>query len=177
MDQGSSFEKLMSHLEDVELTTVHGRITEVVGMLIRAVVPQVKMGEICLIKREPEPLVAEVVGFTKDEVLLSPVGDMKGIGPSSEVIPMRMPLHIKVGQNLLGRVLDGMGQPIDDKGPLILDESFPVINAPPDPMKRQIIQKPLSVGVRCIDGVLTCGKGQRVGFFPLQAWENRRCSA
>ncbi len=165
MEQGPSYEKLLSHLEDVELTTVHGRITEVIGMLIRAVVPQVKMGEICLIKRDPEPLVAEVVGFTKDEVLLSPVGDMKGIGPSSEVIPMRMPMHIKVGSNLLGRVLNGMAQPIDDLGPLNVDESFPIINLPPDPMKRQMIHKPLSVGVRSIDGVLTCGKGQRVGIF------------
>jgi type III secretion protein N (ATPase) len=167
MEQPPSFDKLINHLEDVELTTVHGRITEVIGMLIRAVVPQVKMGEVCLIKREGEPLAAEVVGFTKDEVLLSPLGDMKGIGPSSEVIPMRMPMHIKVGPHLLGRVLNGLGQPLDEdtKGPLRVEESYPVINQPPDPLKRSLIQKPISVGVRCIDGVLTCGKGQRVGIF------------
>lgn len=167
MDQPPAFDKLLSHLEDIELTTVHGRITEVVGMLIRAVIPQVKMGEICLIKRLPEPLMAEVVGFTKDEVLLSPLGDMHGIGPSSEVIPMRMPMHIKLGSKLLGRVLNGLGRPLDEdtKGPLELDESFPVINQPPDPLKRGIIDKPLSVGIRCIDGILTCGKGQRVGIF------------
>ena len=154
-------------MEDVELTTVHGRITEVVGMLIRAVVPNVKMGELCLIKREGEPLAAEVVGFTKEEVILSPLGDMRGIGPSSEVIPMRMPMHIKVGPNLLGRVLDGLGQPldVDTKGPLVLEETFPIINSPPDPLKRQLIEEPISVGVRCIDGALTCGKGQRVGIF------------
>src|SRR5271154_1347395 len=124
MDKTPSFDKLISHLEDVELTTVHGRITEVVGMLIRAVVPQVKMGEVCLIKRQGEPLAAEVVGFTKDEVLLSPLGDMKGIGPSSEVIPLRMPMHIKLGPKLLGRVLNGLGQPIDEdvKGPLQVEE-------------------------------------------------------
>lgn len=167
MDPNPSLDKLMSHLEDVELTTVHGRITEAVGMLIRAVVPQVKMGEMCLIKRQGEPLAAEVVGFTRDEVLLSPLGDMTGIGPSSEVIPMRMPMHIKVGPNLLGRVLDGMGNPLDEeeKGPLVLEDSYPVINPPPDPLKRKLIDKPLSVGVRSIDGVLTCGKGQRVGIF------------
>src|SRR5579872_4388695 len=167
MDLPPSFDKLLNHLEDVELTTVHGRITEVVGMLIRAVIPQVKMGEVCLIKREGEPLAAEVVGFTREEVFLSPLGNLSGIGPSSEVIPMRMPMHIKVGPNLLGRVLNGLGQPIDEetKGPLHVDESFPVINSPPDPMKRAIINKPISVGVRCIDGVLTCGKGQRVGIF------------
>ncbi|MGB7977975.1 MAG: type III secretion system ATPase SctN [Chlamydiales bacterium] len=167
MEQPPSFDKLLNHLEEVELTTVHGRITEVIGMLIRAVVPQVKMGEVCLIKREGEPLAAEVVGFTRDEVLLSPLGDMKGIGPSSEVIPMRMPMHIKVGPNLLGRVLNGLGQPLDEdtKGPLLVNESYPVVNQPPDPLKRSLVNKPISVGVRCIDGVLTCGKGQRVGIF------------
>ncbi len=167
MELPPSFDKLISHLEDVELTTVHGRITEVIGMLIRAVIPQVKMGEVCLIKRDGEPLPAEVVGFTKDEVLLSPLGDMKGIGPSSEVIPMRMPMHIKVGPALLGRVLNGLGQPIDEdtKGPLETEASFPIINSPPDPLKRAIIHQPLSVGVRAIDGVLTCGRGQRVGIF------------
>ncbi|MBN2478903.1 MAG: type III secretion system ATPase SctN [Parachlamydiales bacterium] len=166
MDQ-EPIDKVLSHLEDIEITTVHGRITEVVGMLIKAVIPQVKMGEVCLIKRDPEPLIAEVVGFTKDEVFLSPLADMHGIGPSSEVIPLRMPLHIKIGPNLLGRVLNGIGEPIDTdvKGPLVLEDSFPVINPPPDPLKRAIIDKPLSVGVRCLDGVLTCGKGQRVGIF------------
>lgn len=167
MDLPPSFDKLINHLEDVELTTVHGRITEVIGMLIRAVVPQVKMGEVCLIKREGEPLAAEVVGFTKDEVLLSPLGDMRGIGPSSEVIPLRMPMHIKVGEALLGRVLNGLGQPLDldEKGPLELTDQIPVMGSPPDPLKREIITEPLSVGVRSIDGVLTCGKGQRVGIF------------
>lgn len=167
MELPPSFDKLLSHLEDVELTTVHGRITEIIGMLIRAVVPQVKMGEVCLIKRDGEPLAAEVVGFTKEEVLLSPLGDMKGIGPSSEVIPLRMPMHIKVGPNLLGRVLNGLGQPIDEdvKGPLVVDEVQPVINQPPDPLKRGLITKPISTGVRCLDGILTCGIGQRIGIF------------
>lgn len=163
----SDFEHLISHLDQIELTTVHGRITEVVGMLIKAVVPHVKMGDVCMIKREGEPLMAEVVGFTKDEVFLSPLGEMSGIGPSSEVIPTNLPLHIKVGPGLLGRVLNGLGQPLDEeeKGPLELDEVFPVIAAPPDPLKRKMITEPLPTGVRCLDGVLTCGKGQRVGIF------------
>ena len=107
------FDKLLGALEEVELSTMHGRITEIVGMLIKAIVPQVKMGEACLIKREGEPLIAEVVGFTKDEVYLSPLGEMRGIGPSSEVIPMRTPLHIKVGTPLLGRVINALGEPLD----------------------------------------------------------------
>lgn len=167
MDKDLPFEYLLEHMDEIELSTVHGRITEVIGMLIKAVVPQVKMGEVCMIKREGEPLMAEVVGFTKDEVFLSPLGEMSGIGPSSEVIPMRMPLNIKVGPALLGRVLDGLGRPLDEdtKGPLVVEETFSVINAPPNPLTRAFIDKPLSTGVRCIDGVLSCGVGQRVGIF------------
>ncbi len=167
MSKGPDFDKLIGHLEDIELTTVHGRITEVVGMLIRAIVPNVKMGEVCLVKREGEPLITEVVGFTKDEVFLSPLGEMTGIGPSSEVIPTRLPLHIKVGPKLLGRVLDGMGRPLDEatKGPLELEETYSVINPPPDPLEREMINKPISVGIRAIDGILTAGRGQRIGIF------------
>lgn len=160
-------DKIISHLEDVEITTMHGRITEVIGMLIKAVIPQVKMGDVCLIKRDPEPLIAEVVGFTKEEVFLSPLSDMYGIGPSSEVIPLKIPLQTKVGHNLLGRILNGFGDPIDIdiKGPLKLDETYPVINPPPDPLKRALIEEPLSTGIKSIDGILTCGKGQRIGIF------------
>lgn len=159
---------ILAGLEDIELTTVNGRITETVGMLIKAVVPHVKIGEVCLINREGrEPLRAEVVGFTQDEVFLSPLGEMTGIGPSSEVIPTRMPLHIKVGPQLLGRVLNGLGEPLDEatKGPLVLTESYPIIQSPPDPLKRKRINEPISVGIRVIDGTLTTGLGQRVGIF------------
>ncbi len=166
-DKTPDFDKIISHLDEIELTTVHGRITEVIGMLIKAVIPEVKINEICMIKREGPPLMAEVVGFTKDEVYLSPLGEMYGIGPSSEVIPLRMPMHIKVGEELLGRVLNGYGEPIDveEKGPLELTESYPVIGPPPDPLKRQLITEPLETGVRAIDGVLSVGKGQRMGIF------------
>ncbi|MDF2578165.1 MAG: synthase [Chlamydiales bacterium] len=162
------FDKLIENLETVQLNVVNGRITEIVGMLIKAIIPQVKMGEICLVQRPGlSPLQAEVVGFTKDEVFLSPLGDMKGIGPSSEVVPTRQGLQIKVGPGLLGRVVNALGEPLDEdtKGPLILDEFFDVRRSPPDPLKRQRIKTPLSVGVRAIDGILTVGKGQRVGIF------------
>lgn len=164
----SEFEKLITRLEEVQLTTVLGRITEVVGMLIKAVVPQVRIGEICLVKREGlQPLLTEVVGFTQDEVFLSPLGEMTGVGPSSEVIPTRLPLHIKVGPELLGRVLNGLGEPldVDTKGPLTLTETYPIFSPPPDPLKRERITQPIKTGVRCIDGLLTCGRGQRVGIF------------
>lgn len=167
MDSGSTFNKLIDHIDDLELTTVHGRITEVVGTLIKAIIPQVRMGEVCLIKREGDPLLSEVVGFTKEEVFLSPLGELRGIGPSSEVIPLRLALHVKVGNELLGRVLDGLGNPIDgqQKGPLELSETASIYNSPPDTLKRKKISEPLSTGVRCIDGVLTCAVGQRMGIF------------
>lgn len=167
MDSGSTFNKLIDHIDDLELTTVHGRITEVIGTLIKAIIPQVRMGEVCLIKREGDPLLSEVVGFTKEEVFLSPLGELRGIGPSSEVIPLRLALHVKVGNELLGRVLDGLGNPIDgqEKGPLQLSETSSIYNSPPDTLKRKKISEPLSTGVRCIDGVLTCAVGQRMGIF------------
>ncbi len=167
MGMDDHFDRLLGGLDDIQLTTVNGRITEIVGMLIKAIVPNVKIGEVCLVKREGEPLRTEVVGFTREEVILSPLGEMKGVGPSSEVIPTHLPLHIKVGPNLLGRILNGLGEPLDveTKGPLECDEIYPVIQDPPDPTKRKRISEPISVGVRAIDGVLTTGLGQRMGIF------------
>lgn len=158
---------LLGSLDNLELTTVNGRITEVVGMLIKAIVPEVKVGEICLVKRQGPPLLTEVVGFTREEVLLSPLGEMTGVGPSSEVIPTHMPLKIKVGPGLLGRVLNGLGEPLDvaTKGPLELTETQSVVGSPPDPLKRQRVTKPIAVGIRSIDSILTTGVGQRVGVF------------
>lgn len=162
-----SIDDLSKQLEDIELTSVHGRITEVVGMLIKAVIPKVKMGEVCLIKRQGPPLMAEVVGFTREEAFLSPLGEMSGVSPSNEVIPLNMSLQIKVGPQVLGRVLNGVGEPLDEKtkGPLNVSERFPVLNSPPDPLTRQKIVRPMPTGIRCIDGALTCGEGQRVGIF------------
>jgi len=167
MSMDDHFDRIIGGLDELELTTVNGRITETVGMLIKAIVPNVKIGEVCLVKREGEPLRTEVVGFTREEAILSPLGEMTGIGPSSEVIPTHLPLHIKIGPQVLGRILNGLGEPLDvnTKGPLECDDMYPVIQAPPDPVKRKRITEPISVGVRAIDGVLTTGLGQRVGIF------------
>lgn len=156
------------NFDSLALAQVNGRITQVVGMLIKAVVPDVSLGEICLVKRQQlSPLRCEVVGFTKDEVFLSPLGDMQGIGPASEVIATGHSLSIKVGPELLGRVLNGTGDPLDEetKGPLTASIPYPVKQSPPDPLKRMRISKPISIGVRSVDSVLTCGEGQRVGIF------------
>lgn len=168
MSIGKKFDELIENIDRVELAPINGLVTETVGMLIKAVVPKVKIGEVCLIKREGmDPLHTEVVGFSKEEVFLSPLGEIKGIGPSSEVIPTRCPLQIGVGPELLGRVINALGEPLDEesKGPLHLKDRASVIAPPPNPFTRKPIEEPLSLGVRCLDGVLTVGKGQRMGIF------------
>ena len=167
--ESGTVDEILGALENLDLSNVNGRITEVIGMLIRAVVPNVKIGEVCLVKRQGmDPLRCEVVGFTQEEVILSPLGEMLGIGPSSEVVSLNLPLFVRVGPGLLGRVLNGLGEPmdVDTKGALTdVNEVYPINQAPPDPLKRDRIDKPISVGVRCIDAVLTTGIGQRVGIF------------
>ncbi|WP_224250259.1 type III secretion system ATPase SctN [Hyalangium gracile] len=152
-------------LKESSLLRVRGRVTELTGLVVKASVPNVRVGEVVYIKARAAKVKAEVVGFQGDEVMLMPLGELSGIGPDSEVIPTGNPLTIKCGDQLLGRVLGGTGEPIDGK-PLpdgMLDWS--VDRDCPDPFKRQRIERPLPLGVRCIDGLLTVGEGQRVGLF------------
>lgn len=146
-----------------------GRVTELTGLVVKAVVPGVRVGELCFIESSYKkiPIKAEVVGFKDKEVLLMPLGELEGIGPGNDVIPTGNCLMVGVGNNLLGRVLDGLGDPIDSdqRGPLHLSEEYPVMAPPPDPLQRQRILTPISVGVKSIDSMLTCGEGQRIGLF------------
>ncbi|HPB29365.1 MAG TPA: flagellar protein export ATPase FliI [Acidobacteriota bacterium] len=163
------FSKYFRDLDESPLVEVRGRVTEVVGLIVKAVVPNVWVGELCLIKtpHTAEPVKAEVVGFLDNEVLLMPLGDMRFIGMNCEVVPTGHPLTVKVGDGMLGRVLDGLGEPMDfdEKGPLDYVDEYPVFNDPPDPLKRRRILSPITVGIRAIDGLLTCGEGQRIGLF------------
>jgi flagellar protein export ATPase FliI len=148
---------------------VKGRVTEVIGLVVRAALPQAFMGELCLIhnSRSRVPVKAEVVGFQSSEVLLMPIGDLTNIGPESEVVGTGNCLCVSVGESLLGRVLNGVGEPMDleSRGPLELLDEYPIYAAPPDPLRRRRVTQPVSIGVRAIDGVLTCGEGQRIGLF------------
>jgi type III secretion protein N (ATPase) len=156
-------------VEDAQPIDVKGRVIQVVGTIIKASVPGVKIGEVCILRNpwEDREVQAEVVGFTKEAVLLTALGTMIGISAETEVIPTRRVQMVPVGPNLLGRVLDGMGQPMDAdaKGPLRPDGYYPVYAESPSPLERRIISKPISLGVRAIDGMLTCGEGQRMGIF------------
>jgi type III secretion protein N (ATPase) len=142
-----------------------GRVAEVVGLVVRARVPGIVLGELVRIDRRGRPPVtAEVVGFRGDDALLLPLGELAGVAPDSEVWRTGAPLTIACGDDLLGRVLDGVGAPIDD-GPPLTGEAWPVDRPAPSPLGRPPITAPLPTGVRVIDGLLTLGRGQRVGLF------------
>lgn len=166
-----AFEYIGALLEEAVQTTtpvdVRGRVEQVVGTIIRAVVPGVKVGELCILRNpwEDFSLKAEVVGFVRNVALLSPLGSCQGVSPATEVIPTGEILSVPVGEELLGRVLDGLGQPIDGGPALKTRHHYPVFAEAPNPMTRKIISRPLTLGLRALDGMLTCGEGQRMGIF------------
>jgi flagellum-specific ATP synthase len=160
-------EKYLTVLRNLDPVRRIGRVSQIVGLTVEGEGPAADLGEHCLItvKGSPEPLSAEVVGFKSGRVLLMPLGEIGGISPGSEIIATGQKLQVEVGMALLGRVLNGLGQPMDGKGPLFAGDYYPLNAAPPNPLTRKRIHVPLSMGIRAIDGLLTCGRGQRVGIF------------
>ena len=160
-------EKYFQRLACVNTIKLVGTVSKATSMLIESLGPEVSVGELCSMttQSQKKSVLAEVVGFKDKRTLLMPIGDTEGISPKSEVIATGFPLHVKIGTSLIGRILDGLGNPIDNKGPIEYDEMRPVYNEPPDPLERRLITEPISTGVRTIDGLLTCGKGQRLGIF------------
>lgn len=163
------FHKYFHNLSAVSTYTIKGKVTELTGLVVKAVVPGVRIGELCLIQpyHNQSPIKSEVVGFKDQEVLLMPLGNLEGIGLGNDVIPTGNCLTVRVGDGLLGRVLDGLGDPLDAdvKGPLKYSAEYPVGAEPPAALKRQRVTKSISVGIKAIDGMLTCGEGQRIGFY------------
>ncbi|HEY0170034.1 MAG TPA: type III secretion system ATPase SctN [Pyrinomonadaceae bacterium] len=162
--------ELGEHIEAVDWLSsveVRGRVTELVGLLIRAAVPGARVGEVCLIRspHSARELRAEVVGFRGSEVILMPLGDIHDVAMGAEVVSTGAPLTVRVGDGLLGRVLDGLGQPADGRGAVEEAQERAVAARPPDPLRRRRVLKPLPTGVRAIDGLLTVGEGQRVGIY------------
>jgi flagellum-specific ATP synthase len=154
-------------LQEHDLMPRYGRVRQVIGTVIESHGPAMAIGETCNIRyrRNSPPVLAEVVGFRDNRVLLMPLGDLAGIGAASEVQRLGHPLQIALSPHLLGRVLDGLGRPIDGKGELLRERMAPVIGKAPDPLRRPRVHAPLPFGIRAIDSLLTCGKGQRVGIF------------
>ena len=153
-------------ISEVDIVKHTGRVERIVGLIIESLGPVVKHGEMCKIRLEGNQyLYAEVVGFNKNRIMLMPVGEMKGIISGAEVIAVGSSLMIPVGEELLGRVISGVGTPFDGKGEIITKEKYPAMGKALNPLERSIIDKPLSVGIRSMDGFLTAGKGQRMGIF------------
>lgn len=166
----------LSKLDQINPLRVAGRVTEVTGLVVRATIPGVRVGEQVYIDRDPLPakhslkdgqrLRAEVVGFRGEEVVLMPLGPVAGIGPDSVVSPSGAPLTIEVGTGLLGRVVNGLGEPMDGKGPLAgVTVPYAIERSAPDPLQRKRITQILAFGVRAIDAFCTIGEGQRIGLF------------
>jgi len=142
-----------------------GRVDEVTGLVVRATLPGVSLGELVRIdRRGGEPLAAEVVGFRGEQAVLLPLADLAGVAPASAAWRTGDALAVRCGDDLLGRVLDGTGQPIDG-GPALTGERWAVDRAAPSPLERPPIRAPQPTGVRAIDTLLTLGRGQRVGLF------------
>ena len=143
-----------------------GKIKEVVGLTIISSGPSnIKIGDVCLIESESGFIEAEVVGFKDKNVLLMPLGNMDGIKLESIVRSTSKGLKVGVGNNMLGRILNALGKPIDSKGPILIEKHMPLYPKPTDPMQRQIINEPIITKIKAIDGLLTLGKGQRIGIF------------
>ncbi|HDM09946.1 MAG TPA: flagellar protein export ATPase FliI [Desulfobacteraceae bacterium] len=154
-------------LEASSPISANGKVTKVVGLVTEARGPVSRLGGICDIypKGDMPKAKAEVVGFRDNRVLLMPLEEIRGIGPGSRVVAKEQKASIGVGQGLLGRVIDGLGNPIDGKGPVPVDREYPIYANPINPLLRKRINQPLDVGIRAINGLLTIGCGQRMGIF------------
>ena len=159
--------RLTRGIEHAQPLTVRGRVVQVVGTIVKAYAPGAKIGELCALRNpwEETQILAEVVGFAQDLALLTPLGEIVGSSSYTEVIPLGEVHRVPVGPGLLGRVLDGLGNPLDGKGPLEVASYYPVYADPPNAMTRELITKSINLGVRALDGLLTCGEGQRMGIF------------
>ncbi|OHB63319.1 MAG: hypothetical protein A2Y77_06880 [Planctomycetes bacterium RBG_13_62_9] len=160
------FHKYYSALETVDLVSCQGYVVRVSGSTVESAGPVIGLGELCGIHlRDGRRVLAEVVGFRHDHLILLPLEHIEGISPGDTVTARTTPRHLMLSEAVLGRVLNGLGEPIDGRGSLVGDERCPLDVSGPSPLSREKITKPLALGIRSIDGVLTCGRGQRIGIF------------
>lgn len=156
--------RYMPAVEEMKPIRFHGKVTQVVGLVIEGYCPDAAVGALCdIYPQAGDPMLAEVVGFRDNKTLLMPLGELRGVGLGSLIAVRREKATLGVGPAMLGRVIDGLGAQIDNKGPIMVEEEYPIYANPVNPMKRAPIRKPLDLGIRVINGLLTCGEGQRVG--------------
>jgi flagellum-specific ATP synthase len=167
MEDNERLRTLRESLSGLHPYRIYGRVNQVVGYVIEGKGPPASVGDSALVYPLDKslPISAEVVGFRQGKTLLMPLGDLRGIGIGSRILSRKRTASAFVGNGLLGRVIDGLGNPMDDKGNLNCDEVIPIHRETINPMKKRRITEPLDLGVRSINGLLTCGKGQRMGIF------------
>jgi flagellum-specific ATP synthase len=154
-------------VRNADLALCHGRVSNLIGLIIEATGLQAEIGEVCLVSaaRDRAPVSAEVVGFREGRTLLMPLGELHGIGPGTKVLPTGAPFRIPVGPELLGRVIDGLGNPLDGRDDPTRAGARSSIAPPPGAMERPRIQERVALGVRALDSLVPCGRGQRLGIF------------
>src|SRR4051795_6412611 len=154
-------------IREADLHRRTGRVVDLIGLITEATGLEAEVGEVCTIEtgRGRAHVPAEVVGFRAGRTLLMALGDSRGIGPGAKVTATGQPFKIDVSDALLGRALDGLGRPLDGKGPIPTTQWYPAEAAPPDPLSRPRIHERVSLGVRSLDAFVPCGRGQRIGIF------------
>ncbi|HIA70596.1 TPA: FliI/YscN family ATPase [Candidatus Poribacteria bacterium] len=158
--------KFRSNIINRRLAQLEGRVVEIVGLLVKAQGIALPVGETCLVKNRNGDIPAEVIGFNEDRhTLLMVLGNMEGISPGDRVIATGKSPTVRVGNGILGRVIDSMGNPLDDKGELDWSNEYPIYQEPPPALSRMPVDSVLPTGIRAIDGLLTVGRGQRVGIY------------
>lgn len=159
------FSKYSEALKDSRPIKVSGKVSRVVGLMIEGIGPDLPIGGTCDIfpTDSAKPVGAEVVGFMGNRIVMMPLGESRGISPGCHIAARQETAEIKVDDSILGRVIDGLGVPIDDKGPLLCQTLRPIYADPINPLRRKRISEPLDLGVRAVNGLLTVGKGQRIG--------------
>jgi flagellum-specific ATP synthase len=166
VDSGFSIDAYLTRLGRIDTAPVMGQVVRVVGLLVESTGPAASVGEICEVRSGRGPsLAVEVVGFRDGRLLSVPLGETTGIRPGDRIVSTGSALTIPVGDGLLGRVVDGLGRPLDGLGPPALTDVAPLKPPALNPLDRDPISLPLSTGVRAIDALLTCGRGQRIGVF------------
>lgn len=165
----SILHRLHGAVRDADPRRPKGRVRSLLGVVVHASVPHVRLGELCHLvdPSSTRKVLAEVVGLSGDVAILTPIGELSGLSSLTEVVPTGDELRVAVGPGLLGRVISATGEPLDDAPwpPEIMDGTRPVAAQPPEPLRRALISEPITLGIRAIDGLLTCGRGQRVGIF------------
>lgn len=162
-----NLEKYSRAISRLDTLRVIGRVAQVIGVVVESRGPSCGIGEICEIRcgRSEEPIMAEVIGFRESRTMLMPFANVASIRLGSEVVATGASLRVPVGRALMGRVLDGLGRPLDLKGSVCSETDYSTTASPPHPLARTRITQPLALGVRAIDGMMTVGKGQRIGIF------------